>query len=114
MTTLTNTEMLNNLMGLLEKMKLNDELDNHDDFQKLISKATLAAMKGSTKVIVKQKKGSNPYTDFVKAKMLELKDAPKGSKLKLIGEMWKAHKAAIDPMEIDVIAKTKATKKSSV
>jgi hypothetical protein len=44
------------------------------------------------------RKLQNPYTDFVKAKMPELKDAPKGEKFKLIGEMWKAHKAA-NPVE---------------
>ena len=59
-----------------------------------MSKVTTAAMKGSNKVVVKQKKTSNPYNDFVKAKMPELKDAPKGEKFKLIGEMWKTHKAA--------------------
>jgi len=90
----TNTEMLANVMALLENIKLNDELDNHNDFKKLMSKVTTAAMKGSNKVVVKQKKTSNPYTDFVKAKMPELKDAPKGEKFKLIGEMWQAHKAA--------------------
>jgi hypothetical protein len=88
----TNTEMLANVMVLLGNIKLNEELDNHDDFKKLMSKVTTAAMKGSSKVVVKQKKGSNPYTDFVKAKMPELKDAPKGEKFKLIGEMWKLHK----------------------
>ena len=94
----TNTEMLANVMALLENIKLNDELDNHNDFKKLMSKVTTAAMKGSNKVVVKQKKTSNPYTDFVKAKMPELKDAPKGEKFKLIGEMWQAHKAA-NPVE---------------
>ena len=97
----TNTEMLANVMALLENIKLNDELDNHNDFKKLMSKVTTAAMKGSNKVVVKQTKTSNPYTDFVKAKMPELKDAPKGEKFKLIGEMWKAHKAhkAANPEE---------------
>jgi hypothetical protein len=90
----TNTEMLANVMALLENIKLNDELDNHNDFKKLMSKVTTAAMKGSNKVVVKQTKTSNPYTDFVKAKMPELKDTPKGEKFKLIGEMWQAHKAA--------------------
>ena len=94
----TNTEMLANVMALLENIKLNDELDNHNDFKKLMSKVTTAAMKGSNKVVVKQKKTSNPYNDFVKAKMPELKDAPKGEKFKLIGEMWQAHKAA-NPVE---------------
>ena len=97
----TNTEMLANVMALLENIKLNDELDNHNDFKKLMSKVTTAAMKGSNKVVVKQKKTSNPYTDFVKAKMPELKDAPKGEKFKLIGEMWQAHKAA-NPEEPNV------------
>ena len=74
-----------------------------------MSKVTTAAMKGSNKVVVKQTKTSNPYTDFVKAKMPELKDAPKGEKFKLIGEMWQAHKAA-NPVEPKAPKAPKATK----
>jgi hypothetical protein len=79
----TNTEMLANGMALLENIKLNDELDNHNDFKKLMSKMTTAAMKGSNKV-VKQKlkdeehlkesnKAPSSYNRFVKDKMPELK-----------------------------------------
>ena len=108
----TNTEMLANVMALLENIKLNDELDNHNDFKKLMSKVTTAAMKGSNKVVVKQTKTSNPYNDFVKAKMPELKDAPKGEKFKLIGEMWQAHKAAnpVEPKAPKVAKVAKAPK----
>ena len=74
-----------------------------------MSKVTTAAMKGSNKVVVKQTKTSNPYTDFVKAKMPELKDAPKGEKFKLIGEMWQAHKAA-NPVEPKATKEPKAPK----
>ena len=95
MTTLSNTEMINNVVAILEHIKNNDELDNHDNFKSLMNKVTTAAMKGNKMIVVKQKKDmSTPYTDFVKAKMSEVKDLPKDQKFKRIGEMWKAYKAA--------------------
>jgi ABC-type dipeptide/oligopeptide/nickel transport system ATPase component len=97
MATFSNTEMLANVIAILEHIKLNEELDNHDNFKKLMTKVTNAAMKGNNKVVVKQKKTSSAYNDFVKAKMPELIDAPKGEKFKLISEMWKAHKATNEP-----------------
>jgi len=119
-TVTTNAELLNNLIVILEniKTKINSDADlkadlNCDDFKKVIEKATDSAMNGSINIVVnKKKKASNAYTEFVKAKMIELKDQPKGSKLKFIVELWKEQKAAIaaklldpmdpmDPMDID-------------
>jgi hypothetical protein len=119
-TVTTNAELLNNLIVILENIntKINTDADlkadlNCDDFKKVIEKATDSAMNGSINIVVnKKKKASNAYTEFVKAKMIELKDQPKGSKLKFIVELWKEQKAAIaaklldpmdpmDPMDID-------------
>jgi hypothetical protein len=90
-TSISNTKMLDNVITILENIKQNKALDDNDDFKSLMSKVTAVAMNGPKKV-VKKKKGSNPYTDFVKAKMPELKDSPKGETFKTIGEMWKGHK----------------------
>lgn len=94
-TTLSNTEMINNTIAILEHIKLNDELDNYDNFKGLMAKVTTAAIKDKKVIVIKQKKDkSTPYTDFVKAKMPEVKDLPKGEKFKRIAELWKAYKAA--------------------
>jgi hypothetical protein len=94
MITPATTELLDSVIAIIEKIKLNDDVSSHADFKKLMTAVTTSAMKGNTTLVVKQKKASTAYNDFVKAKMPELKDKPMGEKFKLIGEMWAEHKAA--------------------
>jgi hypothetical protein len=92
---LTNTQMLDNVVAILGHIKLNDELDNHDNFKQLMIKAINAAMEGNKTVVVKQKKNkSTPYTEFVKANMSKVAHLPKDQKFKEIAIMWKDFKAA--------------------
>jgi hypothetical protein len=94
-TPLTNTQMLDNVVAILSHIKLNDELDNHDNFKQLMIKAINAAMEGNKTVVVKQKKNkSTPYTEFVKANMSKVAHLPKDQKFKEIAIMWKDFKAA--------------------
>lgn len=108
----TNTDVINNLILILENMKLDPEIDNYDDIKKLMSKATNVAIKESRKttktkttkttktkaikpikVDVDKKKRTNPYIDYIKEKMPEMKDEPKGTKLTAIRQMWSIEKA---------------------
>jgi hypothetical protein len=88
----SNTEIINNLIVILENMKDNNETDNHDNIKKILSKAITASMTGNDLGVKKQKK-SNPYIDFIKDTMPKLQDTPKGCKLKVIREMWIIQKA---------------------
>jgi hypothetical protein len=104
----TNTDVINNLILILENMKLDPEIDNYDDIKKLMSKATNVAIKESRKTTTKttktkaikpikvdvdKKKRTNPYIDYIKEKMPEMKDEPKGTKLTAIRQMWSIEKA---------------------
>lgn len=94
---MTNTEKLNNLIVILENIKITDK----DDFTKVIKKATSDAMKANPNAIYRKKRvyTVNPYIEFVKAKMLEMTDYPNGKKLKEIRHMWQIHKAFRDLVE---------------
>jgi hypothetical protein len=107
----TNTDVINNLILILENMKLDSEIDNYEDIKKLMSKATNVAIKESRKTTTKttktkaikpikpikvdvdKKKRTNPYIDYIKEKMPEMKDEPKGTKLTAIRQMWSIEKA---------------------
>tara|TARA_B110000093_G_scaffold46053_1_gene49217 strand:+ start:358 stop:657 length:300 start_codon:yes stop_codon:yes gene_type:complete len=96
MTTITNTEMLNNIIVILENMKLDKEIDNRDDIKKIVTNTISRVTKGSKKRAISQKKEtSNPYVDYINATMPQLKDVPKNEKLKVIRQMWSIHKAFI-------------------
>ena len=93
MTTLTNAQMLENMITILNKMKITDE----DDFKKTMNNAIKNAMndkKKSTKIKTdKESKPPTAYQLFVKEKMAEIKDTvPAKERMKKIGEMWKAQK----------------------
>jgi hypothetical protein len=82
----TNTQMLDNLITILNKMEITDE----DDFKKTMNNAVKNAMNNKTKSTKiktdKEPKELTAYQLFVKEKMPEVKD------MKKIGEMWKAQK----------------------
>ena len=99
MTTITNTEMLNNIIVILEniKVKINVDADlkenlDCDDFKNIINKATTTAQKGCINITTNHKKTSKAYSEFVKANMSKIKAQPKGSKLRFIVERWKTTK----------------------
>ena len=94
MTTLTNQQMLNNVMTILSKMEISEE----DDFKKEMNKVINKAKKGKTTV----RKAKEPtedrkltlYQQFVRDKMPEMKlhyDHP-NDMMKAIGELWKEQK----------------------
>ena len=93
MTTLTNEQMLNNLMTIIRKMDIGEE----DDFKKEMNKVINKAMKDKTTVKkTKEPKADKKLTDyqqFVKDKMPEMKEKfdPK-DRMKAIAELWKEHK----------------------
>ena len=93
MTTLTNEQMLNNVMTIIRKMDINEE----DDFKKEMYKAINKAMKDKTTVKKtkepKEPKELTPYQQFVKDKMPEVKEKynPK-DRMKAIAELWKEQK----------------------
>ena len=93
MTTLTNEQMLNNVMTIIRKMDISEE----DDFKKEMNKVINKAMKDKTTVKKtkepKEPKVLTPYQQFVKDKMPEVKDhyEPK-ERMKAIAELWKEHK----------------------
>ena len=90
MTTLTNEQMLNNVMTIIRKMDISEE----DDFKKEMNKVINKAMKDKTIVKkTKEPKVLTPYQQFVKDKMPEVKDhyEPK-ERMKAIAELWKEHK----------------------
>ena len=93
MTTLTNEQMLNNVMTIIKKMDINED----DDFKKEMNKVINKAMKDKTTVKKtkepKEPKELTPYQQFVKDKMPEVKGKydPK-ERMKAIAELWKEQK----------------------
>jgi|SRR6056300_48620 predicted solute-binding protein len=93
MTTLTNEQMLNNVMTIIKKMDINED----DDFKKEMNKVINKAMKDKTTVKKtkepKEPKELTPYQQFVKDKMPEVKEKydPK-ERMKAIAELWKEQK----------------------
>ena len=92
MTTLTNEQMLNNVMTIIKKMDINED----DDFKKEMNKVINKAMKDKTTVKKtkepKEDKELTPYQQFVKDKMPEVKTLNPKDRMKAIAELWKEHK----------------------
>ena len=85
----TNTQMLDNLITILNKMEITDE----DDFKKTMNNAIKNAMNNKTKTTKikanKEPKEPTAYQLFVKEKMPEVKDKfPAKERMKKIAEMW--------------------------
>ena len=97
MTTLTNEQMLNNVMTIIKKMDISEE----DDFKKEMNKVINKAMKDKT-TVKKTKEPKEPkepkeltlYQQFVKDKMPEVKGVYDDNKerMKAIAKLWKEHK----------------------
>ena len=89
----TNTQMLDNLITILNKMEITDE----DDFKKTMNNAVKNAMNNKTKSTKiktdKEPKELTAYQLFVKEKMPEVKDKfhPK-ERMKEIAKLWKESK----------------------
>ena len=93
MTTITNTQMLDNFITILNKMEITDD----DDFKKTMNNAIKNAMKNKTKTTKikanKEPKEPTAYQLFVKEKMEKVKDKfPPKERMKEIAKMWKEKK----------------------
>ena len=93
MTTITNTQMLDNFITILNKMEITDD----DDFKKTMNNAIKNAMKNKTKTTKikanKEPKEPTAYQLFVKEKMEKVKDKfPPKERMKEIAKMWKEEK----------------------
>ena len=93
MTTLTNEQMLNNVMIIIKKMNISEE----DDFKKEMNKVINKAMKDKT-TVKKTKEPKEPkaltlYQQFVKDKMPEVKEKfDSKDRMKAIAELWQEQK----------------------
>ena len=93
MTTITNTQMLDNLTTILNKMEIKDD----DDFKKTMNNAIKNAMNNKTKSTKikanKEPKEPTAYQLFVKEKMPEVKDKfPPKERMDAINQLWKKKK----------------------
>ena len=96
MTTLTNEQMLKNVITIIKKMDITDE----DDFDTEMNKVINKAKKGKTTVRKtkvskedKEVKILTAYQQFVKDKMPEVKEKfDSKDRMKAIAELWQEQK----------------------
>ena len=96
MTTLTNEQMLKNVITIIKKMDITEEADFDTEMNKVINKAkngktTVRRTKVSKED--KEPKALTLYQQFVKDKMPEVKEKfdPK-DRMKAIAELWQEQK----------------------
>ena len=97
---LSNTEIANNIISLLNKAKENEAFDNNinkKEQTKLFNKFVKAGMKGQIKINIKTfKKEPSAYNIFVKDKMPEIKakypELSGAEIFKKIGALWSEQK----------------------
>ena len=96
---LTNTEIANNMIALLEKAKKHENFDDYPNPKQLFNKIAKMAISGKdnkAKLVIKLNKEPTPYQIFVKEKMPEIMtthpDIPNNERMKLISIMWKSLK----------------------
>lgn len=96
---LTNTQIANNMIALLEKAKKNEALDDYSDTKQLFNKIAKMAIDGKddrTKLVIKINKELTPYQLFVKENMSSVMsnnpNIPNNERMKIIGSMWREHK----------------------
>ena len=96
MTTLTNEQMLKNVITIVKKMNITEEADFDTEMNKVINKAkngktTVRRTKVSKED--KEPKALTLYQQFVKDKMPEVKEKfdPK-DRMKAIAELWQEQK----------------------
>ena len=96
MTTLTNEQMLKNVITIIKKMDITDEADFDTEMNKVINKAKNG--KTTVKKTKVSKEGKEPkaltlYQQFVKDKMPEVKEKfDSKDRMKVIGTMWQEQK----------------------
>ena len=99
---LTNTQIANNLIALLEKAKNKESFDEHPNPKQLFNKMVNMAINEKNILVIKipktentitEKKELTAYQQFVKDKMEELKNTkvPGKERFKKIAQMWKEH-----------------------
>ena len=94
---LTNIQVADNIINLLNRAIENDEFNNETEQFKLFNKIVKAGIKGQTKINIKSfKKEPSEYNIFVKDKMPEIKEKHpelSGSEIfKKIGSLWSEQK----------------------
>ena len=96
MTTLTNEQMLKNVITIIKKMDITDEADFDTEMNKVINKAkngktTIRKTKVSKED--KEPKALTLYQQFVKDKMPEVKEKfDSKDRMKAIAELWQEQK----------------------
>ena len=96
MTTLTNEQMLKNVITIIKKMDITDEADFDTEMNKVINKAkngktTVRRTKVSKED--KEPKALTLYQQFVKDKMPEVKEKfDSKDRMKAIAELWQEQK----------------------
>jgi hypothetical protein len=124
--TLSNTEIADNIINLLQKAKENEAFDDNTTPLKLFNKIVKAGMKGQTKINIKvSNKAPSAYNLFVKEKMSEVKaeyPAMTGAEIfKKIGALWTEQnpkkakepskpKEPKEPKEVKAVKAVKAVK----
>jgi len=120
--TQSNTEIANNIINLLNKVKENEAFDDNIDKKeqiKLFNKIVKAGIKGQTKINIKSfKKEPSKYNIFVREIMPSVKEENPNlsgaERFKLIGPLWtKDHpKETYKKDKTDNIKETDKTKKT--
>ena len=93
MTTLTNEQMLKNVITIIKKMDITEEADFDTEMNKVINKA-----KNGKTTVKKTKEDKEPkaltlYQQFVKDKMPEVKEKfDSKDRMKAIAELWQEQK----------------------
>ena len=119
---LSNIQVADNIINLLNKAIENDAFNNETEQSKLFNKIVKAGIKGQTKINIKSfKKEPSEYNIFVKEKMPEIKEKHpelSGSEIfKKIGALWSEQKNNkvitndIDNKDLDDKASKKKKKK---
>jgi secreted trypsin-like serine protease len=96
MTTLTNQQMLKNVITIIKKMDITDEADFDTEMNKVINKAKngkTTVRKTKVSKEDKEPKALTLYQQFVKDKMPEVKEKfDSKDRMKAIAELWQEQK----------------------
>ena len=96
MTTLTNEQMLKNVITIIKKMDITDEADFDTEMNNLINKAKngkTTVRKTKVSKEDKEPKALTLYQQFVKDKMPEVKEKfDSKDRMKAIAELWQEQK----------------------
>ena len=99
MTTLTNEQMLKNVITIIKKMDITDEADFDTEMNKVINKAKngkTTVRKTKVSKEDKEVKILTAYQQFVKDKMPEVKEKfDSKDRMKAIAELWQEQKKSL-------------------